>query len=74
MALFTISIDECEYVSPKDLIAFRIMESVLGMIGDLIESGLKRYVSAKDASGLLPATDDCFMVCILWQLLPPFIY
>lgn len=30
------------------------MAAVLGMIGDLMESGFKRFVAAKDASNLLP--------------------
>jgi phosphatidate cytidylyltransferase len=54
IGLFIISIDTSGEISIMDFIAFGLIESFFGMIGDLIESGLKRYVSAKDSSDLLP--------------------
>ena len=54
VTLFTTRIDDTGDISLKDFLAFGMMGSVLGMMGDLVESGLKRYVSTKDASDLLP--------------------
>ena len=54
VGLYVIKLDVSGEMNLLDFVAFGIIESVLGMIGDLIESGFKRFVSAKDASDLLP--------------------
>jgi CDP-diglyceride synthetase len=41
-------------ISLRDYVVMGAMAAVLGMTGDLMESGFKRFVAAKDASNLLP--------------------
>ena len=46
--------DKKAHMTITDFLVIGFMEAFLGVIGDLIESGFKRFVSAKDASSLLP--------------------
>ena len=54
LGLYQLGIDATGEIGLIDFVMFGLIESVFGMLGDLVESGFKRFVSAKDASGLLP--------------------
>jgi phosphatidate cytidylyltransferase len=51
---FIIGLDASGEVSLNDFLIFGLIAAVFGMIGDLTESGFKRYVSTKDSSDFLP--------------------
>jgi CDP-diglyceride synthetase len=51
---YFIGLDQSGSISLADFCIFGALASLFGMTGDLIESGFKRFVSAKDSSGWLP--------------------
>lgn len=57
-----------------DFALIGLMEAVLGITGDLIESGFKRFVSAKDASGLLPGHGGMLDRLDALAATAPFVY
>lgn len=58
----------------SDFVFLGFMEALLGSIGDLIESGFKRFVSAKDASGLLPGHGGMLDRLDALAATAPFVY
>ena len=49
-----IGMDRSKSLLLEDFVVLGAIASVFGMIGDLIESGFKRFVATKDSSGWLP--------------------